>query len=188
MFQISKIKFKNKGFTPTPIKHKTSFNCRQKRPVLNMVWGFTLIELVISIGILAILAGIGFISIINYKQRQALSSATQEIVTVLRNAQDRSISQESGNRWGVYFENPLSGSAFYDLFQGLNYATNTIVSRNVLPSGIQFDTPASGSSSTIIFSPVTGLPNSQTTIKISLLNSSTNSSTIIVSANGKIQY
>ena len=177
-----------KGFIPTPIKHKTWLRCRQKRPVFNMVWGFTLVELIISIGILVILAGVSFISIINYKQRQALSSASQEIVTVIRNAQDRSISQEDGNRWSIHFENPLSGSAFYDLFQGLNYATNTIVSRNVLPSGVQFDTPVAGSSSTIIFSPVTGLPNSQATIKISLINNSNNSSTIIVSVNGEIQY
>ena len=73
---------------------------------------FTLIELLISIGILAILAGIGFINIVNYKQRQDLSFAGQEIIEVLRNAQNRSLSQEAtstagtGGRWGVYFENP----------------------------------------------------------------------------------
>ncbi len=64
---------------------------------------FTLIELIISIGILAILAGVGFINIINYRHRQDITSTTQEIVEVLRNAQNRSLSQErrTGYIWHV---------------------------------------------------------------------------------------
>ncbi len=162
MFQASIIKFKNKGFT--------------------------LIELLISIGIIVVLASISFISLLGYKQRQSLVSATQEIVAVVRNAQDRSISQEGGSRWGVHFENPLSASAFYDLFQGSSYASDTVVSRSVLPSGLQFDSPAYGSSSTIIFSPISGLPDGSADIKISLINNSTNSSTITVSTNGEVHY
>ena len=149
---------------------------------------FTLIELVITITVISILAAVGFANIIRYKERQDLSSATQEIVVVVRNAQDRSLSQESGSRWGAYFENPASGTDFYELFKGLSYDSGTIISRNVLPSNVQLDIPTSGSSSTIIFSPVTGLPDNSITIKISLINSPTSSSTIVVSSNGKIQY
>jgi len=153
-----------------------------------MARGFSLVELIISIAIVAILAGVGFISILNYKQQQALLSATQEIIAVFRNAQDRSISQESGGRWGVHFENPSSGNDFYDLFQGLSYTTGTVVSRSTLPSGVQFDNPVPGANSTIIFSPITGLPDAPGTIKISLMNNPTSSSTISVNVNGEIQY
>ena len=156
---------------------------------------FTLIELIISIGILAILAGVGFINIVNYKHRQDLTSTTQEIIEVVRNAQNRSLSQEAtstagtGGRWGVYFENPTgSGNDFYELFKGTSYAGGTVVSKSVLPSNTQFEEPASGSSSTIIFSPITGLPNASATIKISLISSPTSSSTITVGANGNIGF
>jgi prepilin-type N-terminal cleavage/methylation domain-containing protein len=149
---------------------------------------FTLVELLVTLGIIVILAGISFISIINYKQRQELVSASQEIVSVLRNAQDRSISQESGSRWGVYFENPSSGTDFFDLFRGETYAGGELVSRAALSSNLQFVNPVSGSNVTIIFSPITGLPNSSTTIKLSLISNSTVSSTIIIDTNGKIQY
>jgi len=50
-----------------------------------------------------------------------------------------------------YFENPPSGTDFYDLFKGHSCAGGTIVSRNTLPSNVQFSSPASGSSSTIVF-------------------------------------
>ena len=150
--------------------------------------GFTFIELTIVIAIMVIMATFGFLNIISYKNRQDLNSASQEIVAVLRNAQDRSLSQEGGSRWGVHFENPISGSDFYNLFKGSSFATGIVNSQSVLPSNVQFDNPASGSSANIVFSPITGLPDAAATIKISLVGNSTVSVTITVSSNGKIQY
>lgn len=155
---------------------------------------FTLIELLLTTAIVAVLGTIGLIYILNYKQRQNLSSDTQEIVVIIRNAQDRSISQEatstqgSGGCWGIHFENPSSGADFYALFKGLTYATSAIVSQNVLSSSVQFDTPTSSSSSTVIFLPFTGLPDNSLTVKISVIGNPTVSSTIIINSNGKIQY
>ncbi len=150
--------------------------------------GFTLIELIIAMAIMATLATFGFLNIVNYKNRQDLNSASQEIVAVIRNAQDRSLAQEGGNRWGLHFQNPISGSDFYALFQGSSYAPSGIVSQSVLPSSVQFESPTSGSSTDIIFSPITGLPDASTTIKISLINNPAASSTITVNSNGKIGY
>ena len=174
---------------------KISVNQRIHQRQSASIKAFTLIELIISMGILAILAGVGFINLANYKQQQDLNSAAQEIVEVLRNAQNRSLSQEAtsttgtGGSWGVYFNNPTgSGNDFYELFQGANYSNGTVVLRSNLPSNVQFDIPASGSSSTVIFSPITGLPNAALTIKISLISKPTSSSTITINTNGKIQY
>lgn len=46
---------KKYGFAPIPIKHKVLLRCRQRRPVFNMAWGFTLIEILVYIAILGIL-------------------------------------------------------------------------------------------------------------------------------------
>ncbi|PIU98396.1 hypothetical protein COS61_01670 [Candidatus Wolfebacteria bacterium CG03_land_8_20_14_0_80_40_12] len=162
MFQVSSFKFQKKGFT--------------------------LIELLIVISITIILAAGGIMNLARHRQERDLSLAAQEITIVLRNAQDRSIAQEEGSRWGVYFENPASGSDFYELFQGINYGAATSVSKSVLRSNIQFDLPAAGSSSTVVFSPIIGLPNVSTTIKISLIGNPLSSSTIIINSNGEIQY
>ena len=154
-----------------------------------MTKGFTLIELLIVISITAILATFGAMNLIGHRRERDVNFTIQEIITVLRNAQDRSIAQEEGSRWGVYFNNPSGESNdFYELFKGMTYATSTIVSKIALRSNIQFDTPTSNSSSTVIFAPITGLPNASTTIKISLIGKPTSSSTIIVNSNGEIGY
>jgi len=149
---------------------------------------FTLIELVITLGIIVFLSGVGFLFILSYKNNQSINSASQGIVAVLRNAQNRSLSQEGGGRWGVHFENPASGNDFYNLFQGSDYSGGVVVSQTGLSSGVQFDAPVSGSSSTVIFSPVTGLPDNSLTVKISLTGAPSVSSTIIINQNGQILY
>ncbi|MBN2197711.1 prepilin-type N-terminal cleavage/methylation domain-containing protein [Candidatus Wolfebacteria bacterium] len=150
--------------------------------------GFSLIELIISIAILAIVSSVGFINIINYKNRQTLVSNAREIVTILRNAQDRSLSQEGGSRWGVYFENPVEGVGFFELFQGSSYSSNAVSLKSSLASSVQFDIPLAGSSSTVVFSPVTGLPDKVLDIEISLIGKPSVSSTISVNSAGKISF
>ncbi|KKR55666.1 MAG: hypothetical protein UT92_C0001G0009 [Candidatus Curtissbacteria bacterium GW2011_GWA1_40_24] len=149
---------------------------------------FTLIELLIVIGITVVLATISFLNIFNFRGQNDLDLTVKEIVVVLRNAQDRSISQESGSRWGVHFENPVSAGGFYDLFSGIDYSTSSLVSRSTLRSNLQFSDPAGGNSKDIIFSPVSGLPGGSSTIIIFTKNNPSVSSTIIVNSNGQIQY
>ena len=154
-----------------------------------MYKAFTLIELLIVIAIISVLAIVGVMNLVSHRQERDLNFTVQEIITVLRNAQDRSIAQEEGSRWGVYFNNPTGNSNdFYELFKGVSYAGGAIASRISLRSNIQFDTPSSNSSSTVIFAPITGLPNASITVKISLIGKPTSSSTIIVNTNGEIQY
>lgn len=150
---------------------------------------FTLIELLIVIAIISVLAIVGVMNLVSHRQERDLNFTVQEIITVLRNAQDRSIAQEEGSRWGIYFNNPTGGSNdFYELFKGVSYAGGTVASKIFLRSNIQFDIPSSNSFSTVIFTPITGLPNALATVKISLIGKPTSSSTIIINTNGEIQY
>ncbi len=110
------------------------------------------------------------------------------ITAVLRSAQSRSIAQESGGNFGVHFENSLSGENFYDLFQGNNYASGNRIMRTVLKKEIQFIDPVSGGSKDIIFSPITGLPVSSSTVIIAFKRDNSISKTIIINSNGQIQF
>src|SRR3989344_9368719 len=148
--------------------------------------GFTLIELIIVMAITAIIV-VGSYNIIglNFKSQNELELSVREIVSVLRNAQDRSICQEDSSQWGVYFENPVSSSGFYVLYKG---ATTTFISKKILQSNIQFLDPSIGNVKDISFNKMDGLPISPATVVISLKNNLLASTTIIINSNGQIQY
>ncbi|MEE8131927.1 MAG: type II secretion system protein [Candidatus Paceibacterota bacterium] len=150
---------------------------------------FTLIELIIVISITVILFAMGFLRLFDFRQHQALNLAKQGIVAILRDAQNRSISQESGTRWGVHFENP-SGAAndFYELFSGTVYSSSSVVSKNNLDPEIQFSNPVAGSSKDVIFLPITGQLTAVASTTISLVSDSSVFNTITIDANGRIQY
>ncbi|OGG43391.1 hypothetical protein A3G50_02490 [Candidatus Jorgensenbacteria bacterium RIFCSPLOWO2_12_FULL_42_11] len=151
-----------------------------------MKYGFTIIELLIVIGIVVIVAVAGFLGLYSFRGEKYLDLTSQEIINVLRDAQDRSISREEDGHWGVHFENSAGGDNFYELFKGASYADSVKYSRFSLKPSIKFNDPASGANTDIIFQPITGWPNTPTTIKISSKNDSSKNTTIVISANGLI--
>lgn len=149
---------------------------------------FTLIELLIVIGLITIISTVGILNLFNYRSYRNLDSTAQEIVAVLRSAQSRSIDSESGGNFGVHFENSLSGENFYDLFQGNNYASGNLIVKTALRQEIQFINPASGNNKDIIFSSITGLPVSSSIVIIAFKRDNSISKTITINSNGQIQF
>lgn len=123
MFQVSRFKFKDKGFT--------------------------LLELLVVVGIITILAGVGIFSYINQQKAKLLDMSVQEVVGYLRYAQQKSMVQEGGNQWGVHFENPASGDDFYALYTGTSYSSPE--ETRYLPNGIEFTTPGDNETIDISF-------------------------------------
>jgi len=144
--------------------------------------GFTLIELLIVIAILVTLAVIGGLNLFNYYRRQNLELTVNEITALIRDAQNRSLSQQDGNQWGLRFENATQDSI------KIFYATSTLTSTYVLRAGVQFTDPGEDNSQDIVFKKITGLPLTSSTIKIALKGNSAVSSTITINENGVIQY
>ena len=149
--------------------------------------GFSLIELLITIGIVAVLGTIGTMNLVNYRSRNILDLQTQEIVATLRDAQSRSISQENGRPWGIHFENPSSDSDYYSLFASSTYNSSDINSTTTLNSAVVFLDPSAGGSKNVNFSAVTGLPSAADSLAIALKANNSVSSTITINAIGQIQ-
>jgi len=78
---------------------------------------FTLIELLIVIGIIAILASFSFLFGLDFYKSQQLESQTQTILQTLRRAQSKAMSVELDSSFGVYFTDQN-----YILFKGNSYA------------------------------------------------------------------
>jgi len=150
--------------------------------------GFSLLELVIVITTIAILGTVGFVKLTDYFIRNNLEKDAQKIAFTLKNARDRSITQDRGLQWGVHFENPASGKGFYELFAGTSYPGQTIL-RNNLNTGVEFLNPSASSTLDILFSKVTGFASASTTIIIALSeDTSITKSISISSVNSEISY
>jgi prepilin-type N-terminal cleavage/methylation domain-containing protein len=116
--------------------------------------GFTLTELLVVLGITAVLSTVSFSLYINQQRTKLLETTAEEIVGFLKYAQQKSMFQEEGKQWNVHFENPASGSDFYALYTGDTY-TSPIEPR-YLPQGITFGAPGDGSSINIPFYKLSG--------------------------------
>jgi len=145
--------------------------------------GFTLLELLIVIAILAIISTIGAGFYINYNKNIEINSVSKNIVSDLKQAQSRSMSGSGDFKWGIHFVN--GSEDYYELFStptDYNSGLKVISSKYYLSNGINFSVPVPDSSIDVIFDKING-----GTINSSIvLESSDLTKTISISSIGNI--
>ena len=131
--------------------------------------GFTLIELMIVIGIIAVLGIVSLISLRGSKNMADLTGTAKLVASSLRQAQSQSVSGYQGVPWGVHFDNATNTTPFFALFYS-SYATTTVVSRYALPLDVQFSASSvsPGSFVNVIFASISGIPSASTSITLNL--------------------
>jgi len=151
--------------------------------------GFTIIEVLLTVAIMAILSAISVGSYLSTHRRTLLDSTSQEMTVYLRFAQQKALSQEEGQDWGIHFENPSSGAGFYALFFGNPYNSGNVRERIYLPGGIKYLVPSPGLTIDVIFERLSGTPNGSQSIEITFVGEgagTTNKKTISINAAGAI--
>lgn len=136
--------------------------------------GFTFIEILIVVAILAFLFILMMPSGIQFYQTQQLDAAAEEIVQVLRRAQLNSMSVKNDSAFGVYFS-----SGQYVLFRGDSYATRDQEEVFEILNDISF----SGDISEVVFSKLNGEPNNIGNLILTLDNKT---KTININSVGRI--
>ncbi|MDO8602034.1 MAG: prepilin-type N-terminal cleavage/methylation domain-containing protein [bacterium] len=159
---------------------------------------FTLIEILLVLGITAILLVIGTISMLGYVGRQNLESEARAITALMRDAQSKSMGQYNDNRWGVYLYNSVGSERdFSVIFQADETLVasstyldvpGTSLERKTMRPDIEFVSPAESTTTIVLFSKVSGLPNASTSVILQKDGDSSNQKTIFISGNGKIDY
>lgn len=150
-------------------------------------------ELVIVIGVMAILSSLVLMFSYGIKIRKDLDSAVNSLAAVIRDAQQKSITQEEMAAWGVFLESNVNTKKhFYSLIK--TDKTN-IVNRYQVPSSLEFDTSLLFSlggglyEKEIIFSRVDGLPgSSDVVIKIRIAGDPSSDKIITIFSNGTVAY
>ena len=109
--------------------------------------GFTIIEIVVVLGILATLLSIGYISAVNIQRRAPLSATVSVLMGDLRGQQTKAMTGDTqtgttGDSYGIYFRPDA-----YILFKGSGYnPSDTANAVTPLPTNIIVSTAFSGSS------------------------------------------
>ena len=66
--------------------------------------GFTLLELVVSVAVSALILGAGWFSFSSYAARQELKSGSARVAALIVEARSKTLSGEGASAWGVHFE------------------------------------------------------------------------------------
>lgn len=140
--------------------------------------GFTLVELLLSVAIITLLAGMSVPVFATFNQRNDLDLTTFTIASMLRRAQTYARGSDLDSQWGVYVQ---SGSAV--VFKGASYAARdstqdetTTLPAAIIPSG----------TSEIVFAKLSGSP--ATTGAITLTNNTNDARTVSINAKGMVGY
>jgi prepilin-type N-terminal cleavage/methylation domain-containing protein len=152
--------------------------------------GFTLVELIVVIAVMIAAGIIAFVGLGSRKAESDLSFTTQEIATLLRQAQIDSMNQEGDVPWGVHFVNSTGTAPFYALFT-TSYSTATVVGNQYrLPPDIAYTTStlASGATLDVIFSPISGVTSATAIGFYTVKQVQVFSSTISVTSSGAVSY
>lgn len=156
--------------------------------------GFTLVELLLVVGILAVVFAIALPFALQTKFTNELDTAAENLRTTLREAQSQSVAAEGDTPYGVYF-NATANPATYTLYRGTSYSDRDTsfnaggYGTTELPKSATVSfLPVSWTSQEIIFERLTGelFPTGTADRIITLSIPDVGSKTITVTANGLI--
>ena len=137
--------------------------------------GFTLIEVLLSVAIISLLAGLALPVYQGFQGRNDMASTSQSITETLRRAEAYARSGNNNSQWGVNFQ-----AGTVTLFSGTSFATRTTALDETLSIPVGITLSYTGD---IIFTKVTGAPQATLT---QTLTSSDSTRTVTVNAEGMV--
>ena len=141
--------------------------------------GFSLIELLIVAGLIAVFAGVTAPAIASGMRRYSLITASHQVVSTIRSARHQAVGRNAILR--VRFDHPAVGQ-----YQMLDAADAAVGDVQFLPAGASFST-VSGDVQINTSGRVTPLAGVPTAATIVVSNNDGQSRTITVSASGRVQ-
>lgn len=144
--------------------------------------GFTLIEMLVIIGILIILVSISVSALLLFIKESNLSNNAEEIISALRQAQNKSLASEGASCYGVYFS-----STQYILFKGSDYVSRdpSFDQVNDLPDNTEIYDINLGAGSEVVFERLTGMANQAGSISLRLKDNPAKTESVYIDGSGR---
>ena len=169
------------------MKYKMQNTRRKVQEIFMREKSFTLVEVLVVVGILAIISTAGFVELSLFKSRHSFDLDFEAITEAIQTAQGKALQQEGGTAWGIRFNNSTTTAGTYQIFQGSSYSTSSVVDSEPLSSATVYVNPPSGFYIDVVFSARTGIPTSGTATTIVIQrNGGSDIYTITISASGRI--
>lgn len=151
--------------------------------------GFTLIEILIVVFILALLALISIPVFYLFSRNADVDNAAQEFYTTLNLAQSKTVSSENESQYGVYLDTSVSPNQ-YILFKGASYETReTAADQNFwLPKTVEFSDVTLDGGNEVVFSRLTGYATPAGSVAVSLKTDASKLKNVFISSSGIISF
>lgn len=140
-----------------------------------------MLDLIISVGILALIGAAAMVSFVNSRNIRDLATSGQNTLSVLHQAQEKTLAGEGNSQWGVRLE----PSRIF-LFKGTSYAGSASTTEFDLTPSIEIaNINLSGGGQEIIFKKLSGATDQSGTFDVRVKAAPTNVFTITVDTSGK---
>lgn len=146
--------------------------------------GFTLLEVLIVIAILGTIVAVTAGMYLNFAKDTELEAAAKEIIYDLQTVRSRSMTGDSGLKWGINFVNNTND--YYEIFStptNYNDASVSIDTTKYLQNAVTFTDPLPATSSVVLFNKISGSIDAEKTITINSAVAGTRIITITTSGN-----
>lgn len=159
----------------------TKYSNKLKSCKLQAGGGFTLIEVMLSIGIIALLAGISIPSANLFLSRNEVGVESVKIADSLRRARGQAMAGQEDSAWGVHFT-----ATQYTVFKGASYSSSDPLNDySDMPGVLTLGAiTINGGGSNIIFNRIKGDTSTYGTTTVQ--NDAGDSKTIVVNQEGTI--
>jgi len=143
--------------------------------------GFTLLETLIALGTLILIGTLAIVSFLNSRKVSDLNASVQNVISILRLAQSKTLAGEDDSQWGVHL-----APSEYILFRGSSYPSATLTESFKLPWDIEIaNINLATGGSDVIFERVSGTTTNSGTFDLRLLDGS-GSIRIKIDGSGKV--
>ncbi len=145
--------------------------------------GFTLLEILISLSLIVVLAGLVFYSISGFRNKEALDTESRQISSILEEARSLTLSGQGGNAYGVR----LQGDQIIR-FVGTSFASGTAsnITYTLNPAVKLNNVSLQGGGSDVVFDKLRGTTANYGTMILNLVSTTSSKKTITINSTGII--
>lgn len=157
-----------------------------KKIMKNKINGFSIIEIVLVLGISLLLIAVVVLPLVKNRQGRLLLQSTDDIVSVLNKARSNTLSSIGSEQYGVKIENDKAV-----LFTGATYSQGSASNKiTYLQNGVEIESAMivlNGSATSVVFDRLTGGTDNYGTITLRLKSDTSKTKTITIEKTGTVK-